>query len=61
LFTSFGVLGFCSDNPVVLEDDGLLIFGKVGVVELISFLSSFFEVIISSIISSLRVILGVKT
>lgn len=51
LFTSFVALSFDSDNPGTLEDDGLLIFDKVGVVILVSFLSSFRIGIISSISS----------
>lgn len=54
LFTSFVGFGLDSDNPGT-DDDGLPIFGKVGVVKLASFLSSFFKGIISSTISSLIV------
>jgi len=58
LFTSLVDLGLVSDNPDTAEDDGLPIFGKVGVVKLVSFLSSFLRgIIISSIISSLIVTL----
>jgi len=62
LFTSLVDLGFVSDNTSEVEVDGLPIFGKVGVVKLVSFLSSFFTGMISSINSSLIVTLeGVET
>ena len=61
LFTSLGVLGFVSDNTSAAEVDGLPIFGKVGVVKFVSFLSSFFKGIISSIMSSLFVTLEIET
>lgn len=51
LFTSFIGLGLDSSNPET-EDDGLPIFGKVGVVKFASFLSSFLKGIISSTVSS---------
>lgn len=59
---SFVGLDFASnDNPdTVEEDDGLPIFGKVGVTKLFSFLSSFFKGIISSTYSSLIVIFEVE-
>jgi len=60
LFTSLVDLGFVSDNTGVAEDDGLPIFGKVGVVKFVS-LSSFLEGISSSMISSLIVTLGIET
>jgi len=55
------VLSFESDNPDKVEDNGLPSFGKVGVIILVSFLSSFLTGIISSINSSLIVTFGVKT
>lgn len=62
LFTSFVGLGFDSDNPDIEEDDGLPIFGKVGVVKLVSFfISSFLKGIMSSTISSFIVAFGVVT
>lgn len=60
LFTSFEGFGLDSGNPGT-EDDGLPIFGKVGVDKLASFLSSFLNGIISSTISSLIVDFGVET
>jgi len=58
LFTSFVGLVFASiDNPDTVEDDGLPIFGKVGVIKLFSF----FKGIISSTNSSLIAIFGVET
>jgi len=62
LFTSLVGLSFVSDNTGVAEEDGLPIFGNVGVCKFVSFLSSFLMGIISSsIISSLIVILGIET
>jgi len=52
LFTSLVDLGFVSDNTSAADVDGLPIFGTVGVVKLVSFLSSFFTGIVSSINNS---------
>jgi len=52
-------LVFASDDNKDIED-GLPIFGKVGIIKLFSFLLSFFKGIISSVNSSLIVIFGVE-
>lgn len=57
LFTSLIDLGFVSDNTSAVDVDGFPIFATVGVVKLVSFLSSFFTGIVSSINSSLIVTL----
>lgn len=63
LFTSLVDLGFVSDNTSAVDVDGLPIFGTVGVVKLVSFLSSFFTGIVSSINNSSLIVTlgGVKT
>jgi len=62
LFTSLVDLGFVSDNTRVVDVDGFPIFATIEVFKLVSFLSSFFTGIISSINSSLIVTLdGVET
>lgn len=63
LFTSLVDLGFVSDSTSAVDVDGLPIFGTVGVVKLVSFLSSFFTGIASSINNSSLIVTldGVET